>query len=242
MKGLRWGAVLSVVGGVLLSAGCQMPYKMVTRDDYDQFMRLERLNTSQSQLITSLTNENARLKLDLGHKAEMVEAQRKMLEQLQGGGAMPAADFGAGTAVIMTKQGPGVRMDADLLFSPGSANLKADGEKALKKVAEFLLQQPNMLAINGYSDSDPIKRSAWKSNFELSGARALAVLEHLKKLGIAANRMHFAGFGEYDLITDAGGKEDKKASRRAEIILLDESAAGAAPAATPAPVENVTPK
>ncbi len=242
MKGLRWSFLLSAVGGAMLFAGCQAPFKMVTRDDYDQFMRLERLNTSQSQLITSLTNENARLKLDLGHKAEMVEAQKRLLEQLQGGGAVAAPDFGPGTAVIMTKQGPGVRMDGDLLFNSGAATLRAEGEKTLKKVAEFLQQQPNMLAINGYSDSDPIKRSAWKSNFDLSGARALAVLEHLKKLGVAENRMHFAGYGQFDLITDAGGKENKKASRRAEIILLDEMAPAPAAAAKTPPAETVVPK
>lgn len=240
MKGLRWVALLSVVGGAMLFSGCQMPFKFVSRDDYDQFMRLERLNNSQSQLITSLTNENARLKLELGHNKEMVAAQKDLLERLQGTGAVPGVDFGPGTTLKVTPLGPAIQMDADVFFGSGSATLKADGEKALKKVAEFLQQQPNMLAINGYTDSDPIRHSAWKSNFELSGARALAVLQQLKKLGIAPERMHFAGFGEYSLITDAGGKEDKKKSRRAEIVLLNEGALEAEPMVPP--TEPVTPK
>jgi chemotaxis protein MotB len=203
-------------------------------------MRLERMNSYQSQLLTALTNDNARLKLELGHNKEMVEAQQRLLDQLQGKGATPAVDFGPGTGLRMTPLGPSIVMDADVFFAPGSATLKADGEKALKKVAEFLQQQPNMLAVNGFTDSDPILRSAWKSNFELSGARALQVLEYLKKQGIAPERMHFAGFGEYSLVTDASGKEDKKKSRRAEIVLLNEGALDVVPAV--APVENVTPK
>jgi len=237
MKGLRWSVLLCVVGGVLLCTGCQMPFKVVTRDDYDGFMRLERLNTSQAQLLTSLTNENARQKLELEHNAESVAAYKLLLEKFQGTGGMPPPDFPEGVTTIANRYGAGVRLDADMLFSPGSATLKADGEKALKKVAEFIQQQPNMLAISGYTDSDPIKRSAWKSNFDLSGARALAVLDHLKKMGVEPNRMHFAGYGEYDLITDASGKEDKKASRRAEIILLNEGALDVISADAP-----VTPK
>ena len=113
-------------------------------------------------------------------------------------------------------------MKGDVLFASGEAKLKPSGEKVLKQVADMVRDKPNKLAICGFTDSDPIKRSKWTSNFDLSGARALAVLDFLEKEGIKPDRMHFCGYGQYALIPDAAGKENKAKSRRAEIILLKE--------------------
>lgn len=238
MKGLRWIAVLSVVGGAILLSGCQTPMKWITRDEYDQLKRIERLNANQQTLITSLTNENARLKLELTHQTENAANYKNLLDKMGMTGGKPAFE-GTGITTEVNEQGVAIVLDADVFFSSGSATLKSEAEKSLKGVVEFLQQQPNMLAINGYTDSDPIKHSAWKSNFELSGARALGVLEFLKKQGIAPDRMHFAGFGEFKLKYDPAGKEDKKRSRRAEIVLLNAGALDTTPMGEPQPV---TPK
>ena len=118
----------------------------------------------------------------------------------------------------------GIRVKGDVLFSSGEAKLKSSGEKVLKQVAELVRDKPNKLAICGFTDSDPIKKTKgkWEDNFDLSGHRALAVLEFLEKEGIAPERLHFEGYGQYALVSGASGKEDKAKSRRAEIILLNE--------------------
>ena len=244
MKNARWGLLLSVLGGVVLFAGCQSPIKVLSRGEFDRLKSAERLNNDQARLITALTNDKERLKGELeaaksllGANVELLDAMRKqaqlMEKDLTDRTASMPVEVSGGAKVIQTVYGPGFSMDADLLFAAGSADLKANGEKVLTEIAGIIKEKANDVAVWGYTDSDPIKHSHWKSNFELSGARALAVLEHLRKQGVEPSRMHFAGFGEYSL-KYSDGKENKKTSRRAEIILLNQpmqSSEAPAPAA-----------
>jgi chemotaxis protein MotB len=202
------------------------------------------LNQDQSVIITSLTTdkvsltqENDFLKTQLQDKGELLDAMRKNLANLQGG--ISKSGMGGDLEPFMTKNGePGIRVKGDVLFASGEARLKSSGEKALREVAELMRDKPNKLAIRGFTDSDPIVKTKgkWEDNFDLSGHRALAVLEFLEKEGIPAARLHFEGYGQYSLVPDASGKEDKSKSRRAEIILLNENVNPTeVPASTAAP-------
>ena len=136
-----------------------------------------------------------------------------------------------GVETFGTAEGYGFRVQGKLLFDSGRAALKKDARSTLDKIVTILKTKKESIRVCGYTDSDPIKRIAYKykSNYELSGARALAVLNYLALKGIPKGRMHFAGYGEYalanakgDLIGETGGKEDKSKSRRAEILLLNQ--------------------
>ena len=234
MRSFRWGIVLLLVGGLFVLSGCQMPFKMLSRAEFENLRGLDELNKKQSAYISSLLrekealeNERDAFKAQLKDKADILALQEEMLRELKAGvGEMPSMPGleGEGVTAIRHPEGVGIRILGDILFSPGQASLKPEGEKVLKEVVGVLADKPNKIRICGYTDSDPIKVSGWDSNFQLSGARALSVLDYLKKQGIPASRMHFAGFGEHALIPDeTTGKEDKKRSRRAEIILLYES-------------------
>jgi len=133
--------------------------------------------------------------------------------------------YGTPTTVYL---GPTRTVAGDVLFDAGKAVIKPAGKKALDKIVPDLKKTRGQILIAGHTDSDPIKVSGWDSNLHLSGRRALAVLEYLKKKGIPEERMHFAGFGAHHVIK-RGGREDKAASRRVEIILLGQKGVASPP-------------
>jgi chemotaxis protein MotB len=233
MKSLRWGACLLVVGSIAAFSGCRSTGRWLTPSEYDEYNTLRRLNQEQSVIITSLTNdkvsltqENDFLKTQLQDKGELLAALKANLENLQRGITKGGPELGDNVETFTTPSGDvGIRVKGDVLFASGEAKLKSSGERVLKQVAELVRDKPNKLAIRGFTDSDPIKKTKgkWEDNFDLSGHRALAVLEFLQKEGIPPARLHFEGFGQYALVTGASGTEDKARSRRAEIILLKDT-------------------
>lgn len=143
---------------------------------------------------------------------------------LPGGGAggHGVGALGSGITTIYGPEGYGYSIEGDVLFASGMAALKDSAKGKLDAIAgELKKNSEYKIRVCGYTDSDPIRKTAgkWEDNFDLSGARALSVLQYLASKGVPASRMHFAGFGEHALVK-SGGKEDKAKSRRAEIWLL----------------------
>ena len=258
MDRLRWAACLLSVGVMFAFTGCAWTSRTfgrwMTPSEYDEYMLQKQMNDKQSSLITALTfdkehltAENGALRTELGDKTALIDASKKIMDNMQAqldqfNKTAPPGEERSITSFLTPYGEVGLRMKGDVLFASGDAKLKPGGETVLKKVAEMVRDKPNNLAVCGFTDSDPIRRTKWGTNFNLSGARSLAVLDFLEKEGIKPNRMHFCGYGQYALISDPGGKENKAKSRRAEIILLNPTSPGSAPAETPAaPEEKQTP-
>jgi chemotaxis protein MotB len=114
-----------------------------------------------------------------------------------------------------------VKLPAEVLFASGSAQLSEAGHAPLKELAAVLKQFPDRrFMVAGHTDNVPIGPSNYKSNWELSTARAVTVTEFLASAGVNPSRLTAAGYSEYDPIkpnaTDAGRSEN----RRIEIVLL----------------------
>ena len=118
---------------------------------------------------------------------------------------------------------------SEVLFSKGSADLNPPGEIEMDKLAQALLALEKeipediawVLRVDGHTDSDPILSSAFRSNWELSSARAIAVVKYLIEKGINPKHLVAAGFGEFQPI-DPGESEDAKSrNRRIELKLTE---------------------
>jgi len=109
-----------------------------------------------------------------------------------------------------------VRVPGDVLFEPGKVDLRNTSLKTLDQVMSVLRKQypSNMFRIDGYTDTDPIKKSQWKDNLELSQARAASVLRYLQTKGMNPKQMYTAGFGA------ANPRATKAQSRRVEIVVI----------------------
>ncbi|MBP9752974.1 MAG: OmpA family protein [Proteobacteria bacterium] len=113
---------------------------------------------------------------------------------------------------------------SELLFDIGSAELGNEGEKqlthlskVLKEISDKIPDDINwILRVDGHTDKKPIKM-AFPSNWELSSARAIAVVKYLIKKGIPEKRLVAAGFGEFQPLTTDKNADDKETAKNRRI-------------------------
>ncbi|MDP2831456.1 MAG: flagellar motor protein MotB, partial [Candidatus Omnitrophota bacterium] len=123
----------------------------------------------------------------------------------------------------MTERGLVITFLSEVFFDSGKDVIREDGQGSLQKVAEVLNQNvPNSnVAIEGHTDNQPIKYSGWKTNWELSSARALAVLHYLiDECKVIPTRFSANGYGEFRSVVSNDTKENMQKNRRVEIVIL----------------------
>lgn len=123
----------------------------------------------------------------------------------------------------MTERGLVITFVSEIFFDSGKDKVKEDGKTTLDKVAEVLNRDvPNSaVAVEGHTDNDPIKYSGWKSNWELSSARALAVVHYLvDECKVEPQRLSANGYGEFHPVAPNDSVQNKQKNRRVEIVIL----------------------
>ncbi len=125
--------------------------------------------------------------------------------------------------VEMLDRGLVITFVAEVLFDSGKAKLKSDALEKLSKVSSVLSTTVNDLSIGieGHTDNQPIKFSNWKSNWELSTARAISVLHYLiDSESIEPSRLSATGYGEYRPVASNDTPEGRQKNRRVELVIL----------------------
>jgi chemotaxis protein MotB len=118
---------------------------------------------------------------------------------------------------------------AEVLFSKGQADLNPEGQAEMLKLADALKQLEReipgdiawVLRVDGHTDVDPIQSAQFKSNWELSSARAIAVVKFLIDNGVNPQHLVAAGFGEFQPIDPGSTEEAKSRNRRIELKLTE---------------------
>src|SRR6202012_3587635 len=116
---------------------------------------------------------------------------------------------------------------SEVFFDTGQAQLLPEGRAELDKVASALTdldkQIPGEIAwvlrVDGHTDSRPINSPIFKSNWDLSSARAIAVVQYLISRGVAPQRLVAAGFAEFQPLDTAQTDEAYQRNRRIELKL-----------------------
>jgi chemotaxis protein MotB len=113
-----------------------------------------------------------------------------------------------------------VKMKDKILFSSGSATIGKEGKDALRAVAEVLRGvQGKVIRVEGHTDNVPLGRGAFATNWDLSAARALAVVRFLQESGVDPTKLAGAGYGEFQPIAANDTPEGRSLNRRIEIVL-----------------------
>ena len=161
------------------------------------------------------------------------KAAKKMVEEM-------AADPKTGekpVEVTTSPKGVTIGISSDISFESGSATTKPGFLEILKKIVPTIDESYNMIAIEGHTDSDKLPKALtvkYPSNWELSGARAAAVVRLLIGLKIDPVRLQAVGYGEFvprdkntaeiiskNLIEKYNSNPQQKArNRRVEITFL----------------------
>jgi chemotaxis protein MotB len=112
-----------------------------------------------------------------------------------------------------------------LLFAPGQAMLEPQAAPLLDHVAQLLTLGglANPVRVEGNTDNVPIKTPQFRSNWELSAARASAVLEFLLGRGVQERRLSLAGYADQDPIASNSTAAGRGRNRRVDIVILRRS-------------------
>jgi chemotaxis protein MotB len=118
---------------------------------------------------------------------------------------------------------------SEVLFPKASADLNADGLTEMQKLADAIKQLEAeipgdiawVLRVDGHTDIDPIQSAAFKSNWELSSARAIAVVKALEAQGVQSKHLVAAGFGEFQPLDPSESDDAKAQNRRIELKLTE---------------------
>lgn len=116
---------------------------------------------------------------------------------------------------------------SEVLFDTASAQLSPAGQTQIDHLAESLLQLARdipqdldwVLRVDGHTDRRPIRTPEFKSNWELSAARAISVVNRLIAQGVPPHRLAAAGFGEYQPLEPGLSEEALRRNRRIELKL-----------------------
>ena len=211
----------AVLGLVALAAGCggvsQEKYNAAVTDadkyKQDAAAQAQRVTDCEAKLaamsskVTGLKETNAALEQKTDDFAQMSAAL--------------AADTAAGRLEIANLAGlVTIRLPEKLLFNVGSAAILKGGKAELKKVAEAMKGASNRIFyVAGNTDNKPIRTRQFPSNWELSTARALAVVHFFISAGVDPRILGVAGYAEYHPVASNDTAEGRARNRRIDIAM-----------------------
>jgi chemotaxis protein MotB len=196
-------------------------------------------NSAQKDELSMLKEENAQLAIQRDEARgalESSEAERRRLEEENGrlqasaneqppavvatpvGSTNPKLDLPEGVTAENRNGTIVLTIEGDILFDSGKATLKTDAKKTLDKVISELKKKypSNKLRLAGFTDSDPIKKSGFKTNYHLGFERSFSVGQYLATKGVEEGRIEYSSFGPNE------PKSSKKESRRVEIAIVND--------------------
>jgi len=173
--------------------------------------QLEQTQQEQNKLKATVEELNRRRADDAEHFAKLKDALENELNESR---VVISQLKNRMTVITLTNE---------VLFNSGSAEIKPAGKKVLSLIAESLNAYPERaISIEGHTDNIPIgKNSIYESNWDLSGARALAALNFFQqKNQVSPNRLQLVGYGENHPVSSNETVEGRALNRRIEIKML----------------------
>ena len=119
-----------------------------------------------------------------------------------------------------------VVLESAVLFDSGKTLIKPEGKKALSEITQVLKTMTDrQYQVAGHTDDTPVRGGPFRSNWELSTARAVEVVKLMQSLGLPTRQLSAAGYGEHSPVKPNTTLANKTENRRIEIVLqpkLDE--------------------
>jgi len=122
--------------------------------------------------------------------------------------------------VSTSYRGITIGIKSDILFERGSASLNPNIFPILDKFLPTIKNSEYQIAVEGHTDSDPIRSEIFPSNWELSTSRASKVVNYYISVGVDPHRFRAIGFADTRPKEPNDSVENKKANRRVEMTFL----------------------
>ena len=136
-------------------------------------------------------------------------------------GALEKGNLGKFAAIdIVPDKTVRIVLTGDLLFNAGESELSTNARESLQKVTAVIRSTPYMINVVGHTDNIPMRSSKFKSNWELSLARASTVARYLiEETGMDPNQFVVSGYSSYRPVEPNTTAENRAKNRRVEIII-----------------------
>lgn len=170
---------------------------------------------SNELMFVNAGNISGRELIDLGMNLKDVE--KKISEELKKSGATAE-----GVHLERHDDGLTLQLQTRSFFMPGSDVLRPEALALLPGVIRIINASKRKLRIEGHTDDMPIHNTLFASNWELSTARALAVLRFLIQSQVPPERLSVAGLAQYQPLEPNTTRRGRSRNRRVEIVILNE--------------------
>jgi chemotaxis protein MotB len=170
----------------------------------------------------NLQSEKQRLADRISQDQQTIDELRRQIEELNQTPA-DATGFGEGYDVAFDPDAGTitVTLQNTILFASGKASLKSATNAELDHILSVLKSKyaGKEIDVVGHTDTDPIRKSTWKDNWELSAQRALSVTRYLIEHGIAEDLVEASGCGPARPVAPNTTSTGKSKNRRVEIVV-----------------------
>ncbi|UCE59420.1 MAG: OmpA family protein [Phycisphaerales bacterium] len=208
--------VTTVLGVILLVSGCTngMRERITILEEANSNLT-EQLNYNRSELDDAyaqrdeLSNQVAQANREAEALRAQLESQPEPQVQAPGWTAVPG--------------GAMIAIEGSVLFAPGRAVLRKESRKTLAEIISAVQGEytGKDVLVFGHTDNQPIRKSGWTDNWQLSTERSLAVVRYLQSQGISPERLAACGCGEYRPLVDNSSQANQARNRRVEIFAID---------------------
>jgi chemotaxis protein MotB len=194
----------------------------------EQQQKLDAENMAMKQRLQALGQNMASLSTDMeAAKKRMAEMQKqqeaaeKRAQQFRDMVAKFKSMIDAGKLQVEIRNGLMlVKLPDNILFDPGKVDLKPAGKDAIQQVTQILSGiEGRKFQVTGHTDNIPIKSAKFKSNWELSTARAVEVTKLMIADGMDGKRLSAAGYADELPVGDNATDDGRRTNRRIEIVV-----------------------
>ena len=210
-------ARMGVLAGLIsfIAIGCQSKMAQENRALWEQNNELQAKLASADVAPKADPAQVSQLQSQIAQRDAKINELQSQLRQ-PAAGQPEAAVANIQTSYDKSSGRMTVDVPGDVLFSAGDATIHDSAKGTLDKIAASMKKDyaGKLIKIQGHTDSDPIHYSKWKSNQDLSLARANSVKAYLIKKGVPADLITAQGFG-----SDKPKGADKAVNRRVDIVV-----------------------
>jgi chemotaxis protein MotB len=234
-KIVRWG-LLALVVSLWGLGGCTAKYEDLLRERdreltalKDERARLEvevrTLRASEESMkerLKVVATENARVKNELQRKSETRPAEAPSLSATDR--ELEKVARQNGLEVKQRAEGVAVVLPSSVTFGSGSAKLTRKGRQVLDTLARTIKKRfsARTLSIEGHTDSTPIRKCKFGTNWRLSAERAETVRQYLSRKGLGKKaKIRVVGYGPSDPIASNKREAGRRQNRRVELVILN---------------------
>lgn len=137
-------------------------------------------------------------------------------DPLQG---LELGDLGSDIDVVVNEKSVSFRINSEILFSSGQAELSREGLAVLQKLVNVVKKSNHTITIEGHTDAVPIRSARFPSNWELSSSRAGSVVRYFEANGVASNRLRAIGYADTKPLAPNDTPENRAQNRRVELLM-----------------------